>query len=605
MSITSNKMTHIFAGLLIAATAAGCEASDDEPAEGVADGAGGKGDTTATDAEMRPTTNGNVELFQAWDPLHEKTTPNFCTGFADDASLLVGEREDTYDISYISSREELASKLNVDLALKAEVRGVSGDAKLKIINEFNSSSTVMSYLVRLTSQFAVRPRGGLELTQLGAEASDAGAEAFARRCGTHYVRAIRYGTELYLLITLSADNESTTAELEAELNAEGSIAGQSLEGSFGSKLSQAASRSDVNVSIELASRGFALPTSEGEGELLAELTSGDVSQRMFDAIQQVRTAMVESTAADIDALANDEADGLLRINSTPTAVSASLYSGLPNWTGLPEDGASYTELIALAQDNENYLRELGALMDRMSSVYHREVSPFLEAQGAQRAAYQTRDGLDPLGTTAELVALTERWADELEPPSSGSSSIGETYGLVEQEFSACWLSSAENPLYDCQEDLEWDDHPYVNAKLEDYHRERVISMRYWAGDDSVGTYNRASDTCEEREFSARFGGGRGRLPTKAEAESMANLVAAGSLDWTDSDITHAIYYLTSDDDGAQCDNFCGGSGAKMIMAVTPDREVSYECSCDSSLWGDEILPLCVPPDGPRFLPSAP
>lgn len=603
MTITS-KITQVLAGLLLATGAAACEGGE-ETAEAPMDDVGGKGDTTATDAEMRPTTNGNVELFQAWDPLHEKTSPNFCADFAGDSSLLVGEREDTYDISYISSREELASKLNVDLALKAEVRGVSGDAKLKIINEFNSSSTVMSYLVRLTSQFAVRPRGGLELTSTGADATRAGAEAFARQCGTHYVRAIRYGTELYLLITLSADNESTTAELEASLDAEGSIAGQSLEGSFGTKLSQAATRSDVNVSIELASRGFALPTSEGEGELLAELTSGDVSPRMFEAMQKVRAAMIESTAADIDTLGSEQSDGLLRINSTPTAVSASLYSGLPNWTALPEDGSSYTDLIQTAQDNENYLRELGALMDRMSSVYHREVSPFLEAQGAQRAVYQTRDGLDPLETTAELVALTERWEDELQPPSAGSSSIGQTYGLVEQEFSSCWLRSGENPLHDCQEGVEWDDHPFVNAKLEDYHRERVIPMRYWAGDDSVGTYNRATDTCEEREFSARFGGGRGRLPTKAEAESMANLVAAGNLDWTDSDITHAIYYLKSDEDGAECTSFCGFAGAKMIMAVTPDREVSYECSCDSALWGDEILPVCVPPDGPRFLPAAP
>ncbi len=600
----NSTTTGLLAGFLIVIGAAGCEASE-EALQTAADDAGGKSDTTATDAEMRPTTNGKVELLQAWDPLHEKTSPNFCADFATDRALLVGEREDTYDISYISSREELASKLNVDLALKAEVRGVSGDAKLKIVNEFNSGSTVMSYLVRLTSQFSVRPRGGLELTQIGMDASDAGAEAFARRCGTHYVRAIRYGTELYLLITLSSESESTTAELEAELNAEGSLAGLSLEGSFGRKLSEAASRSDVNVSIELASRGFALPTAEGEGEFLTELTNGEVSQRMFDAVQQVRIAMSESTAADIEALAEEQADGLLRINSTPTAVSASLYSGLANWIGLPEGEASYTDLIQLAQDNENYLRELGALMDRMSSVYHREVSPFLEAQGAQRAAYQTRDGLEPLETTAELLALSERWKDEFQPPTAGSSSIGETYGLVEQEFSGCWLSSGENPLYDCQQDVEWDDHPFVNAKLEDYHRERVLPLRYWAGDDSVGTYNRATDTCEAREFSSRFGGGRGRLPTKGEAESMANLVAAGNLDWSDSDTTHAIYYLTSDDDGAQCDGFCGGAGAKMIMAVTPDREISYECSCDSALWGDEILPVCVPPDGPRFLPSAP
>lgn len=603
MTMTS-RITTVFAGLLIAAGAVACETSE-EAEEAAADGAGGKGDTTATDAEMRPTTNGNVELFQAWDPLHEKTSPNFCADFLADTALLVGEREDTYDVSYISSREELASKLNVDLALNAEVRGLSGDAKLKIINEFNSSSTVMSYLVRLTSQFAVRPRGGLEMTQTGIDANVAGADAFARRCGTHYVRAIRYGTELYLLITLSADDESTTAELEASLDAEGSFAGQSLEGSFGTKLSEAASRSDVNVSIELASRGFALPTSEGEGELLAELTSGDISQRMFDAIQRVRTSMIESTAADIDALAAEQADGLLRINSTPTAVSASLYSGLPNWRELPEGESSYTDIIQSAQDNENYLRELGALMDRMSSVYHREVSPFLQAQGAQRAAYQTRDGLDPIETTADLVALTERWEDELQPPSAASSAIGQTYGLVEQEFSACWLRSGENPLHDCQADVQWDDHPFVNAKLEDYHRERVIPMRYWSGSDSLANYSEAADACEEREFSARFGGGRGRLPTKAEAESMANLVAAGNLDWTDSDTTHAIYYLTSDDDGSQCTGFCGGAGSKMVMAVTPDREISYECSCDSGLWGDEILPVCVPPDGPRLLPTAP
>ena len=551
-----------------------------------------------------PTSNGNVELLQAWDPLHEKTSPNFCAGFAADTQLLIGEREDTYDISYISSREELASKLNVDLALKAEVRGVSGDAKLKLVNEFNGSSNVMTYLVRLTSQFAVRPRGELVLTQLGAEASDAGADAFARRCGTHYVRAIRYGTELYLLIKLTAADESTTSQLEAELGLDGSIAGQSLEGTFGTKLSQAASRADVNVSVELASRGFALPTREGEGGILDELTSGDVSARTFEAVQQARAAMVESTAADIETLANEQADGLLRLNSTPTAVSASLYSGLSNWPGLAGE-TNYTDLVELTQDNEEYLRELGALMDRMASVYHREVAPFLGAQGAQRAAFQTRDGLEAM-QTRDLVPLVERWKDELEPPGAASTGMGDTYGLVEREFSDCWLASSENPLHDCQADLEWDDHPYVNAKLEDYHRERVLPLLYAAAEEAVGTYARAADACEEQVFSARFGAGRGRLHTKSEAESMLNLIAAGDLDWSDADITRAIYYLSSDEDGeAQCAGECSLSGEKMIMTVTPDREIRYRCDCDSNVWGESLLPVCVPPDGPRVLPAAP
>ena len=590
-------------GLLLAA-GAGCDA-EEGPSNDGADGAGGKSDTTATDAEMRPTTNGNVELLQAWDPLHEKTTPNFCVNFDEEPELLVGEREDTYDVTFISSREQLASKLNVDLALKAEVRGVSGDAKLKLVNEFNSDSNVMSYLVRLTSQFAVRPRGNMELTERGAEAVAAGPDAFARQCGTHYVRAIRYGTELYVLITLSTQSESTTTEIESELSAQGELAGNSLEGSFGSKLSQAASRDDVEVSIELASRGFALPTDEDEGALLAELTTGGVSQSLFDAIQQVRAAMIESTAADIEVLASDQAEGLLRLNSTPTAVSASLYSGLSNWTGFAEGETSYADMLARTQDNETYLRELGALMDRMSTVYYDEVDSFLEAQGAQRAAYQTRDGVEPRQTSAELVQIAERWEDEFRPPSAASSSIGGTYGDVAEEFGTCWLQSSENPMHDCQQDVQWDDHPFVEALLEDYHRERITRMRYWAGDDAIANYSNAVRACQEREFSARFGGGRGRLPSKAEALMMANLVAAGDFDWEDSDTTHAIWYLESEDDGAECTNTCLGAGHKMVMTVTPEREVNYECTCDSFLWGDEILPVCVPPDGPRFLPAAP
>ncbi|MEM6294236.1 MAG: hypothetical protein AAGA54_23365 [Myxococcota bacterium] len=594
---------HALAGLLLLATGTACEAQDSGTAMS-ADPAGGKADTAGSDAEMRPTSNGNAELLQAWDPLLEKTSPNFCVEFVDEPDFWIGEREDSYDVSYVSSREELASKLSVDIALKAEVRGVNADAKLKLVNEFNSSANVMSYLVRLTSQFAVRPRGELRMTEVGLEASESGADAFARRCGTHYVRAIRYGTELYLLISLSAADESNSAELEAELSAGGSLAGQALEGSFGSKLSEVASRSDVNVSIELASRGFALPTAEGEGEVLAELTAGDVSQRMFDAIQRVREAMVESTAADIGVLKNPP-EGMVQLNAVPTAISASLYSGLYNWVGLPETGPSYMDVIELARDKETYLRELGALMDRMSGIYYAEVLPFLEAQGAQRATYQTRDGLEPLDATAELMELATRSADEFRPPSSASSIVGETYALAERAYGDCWLASGENPLHDCLDAAPWDDHAYVDAQLEAYHEARVIPMRYWAGDEALANYSNAAEACQEREFSARFGGGRGRLPTKEEAESMVNLIAAGPFDWTDADLTHAIYYRTSDEDGEQCDNACFGAGAKMLMTVTPDREIDFVCSCDSWFLGDEALPVCVPPDGPRILPAAP
>ena len=134
----------------------------------------------------------------------------------------------------------------------------------------------------------------------------------------------------------------------------------------------------------------------------------------------------------------------------------------------------------------------------------------------------------------------------------------------------------------------------------------MLPLRYAAAEEAVGTYARAADACEEQVFSARFGAGRGRLPTKSEAESMLNLIAAGDLDWSDADITRAIYYLSSDEDGeAQCAGECSLSGEKMIMTVTPDREIRYRCDCDSNVWGESLLPVCVPPDGPRVLPAAP
>ena len=230
---------------------------------------------------------------------------------------------------------------------------------------------------------------------------------------------MRYGAELYVMITYTAANESLATELKAELGVDAGdrIPGADVNTSMAAKLASSAQKSGVNVTVSVSAQGFVVDNETVDAATISQLLGSGVTERMFMTMDQLYASMQKSVEADVcrdtgldecwsDAEKNaagcggdgEEACGYYFNNSRASianAVAPSLYTSAPNWNSELDDDMEGA--MRRIQDNEDYMRSLGELLERMSDVYINEIKPFRKASQASKAAYNV-----PVGTKAKM-----------------------------------------------------------------------------------------------------------------------------------------------------------------------------------------------------------
>lgn len=534
--------------LTLALVGTACASPDDELSDGGPVGEDqevGKADIPTGNGSVISTANGNARLHDGYHVLFDKTHSECVAPLAEQQSaqpFVVGDVQRAFDLVFVNSRAELARELGIDLGLKVKYPAVGVDVGFGLLDNFASTTTSASFLMKITEEYFVRNNEDLQLNEVGVGALQEGANAFVRKCGTHYTNGLRYGGHLYVLITYKATDEQTANEIKANLGVDVGYGPGKVTGDMKAKLASHASRQGVNVTMRVSTRGFMIGESKANESVIENLLGGGVNEQTFEMLDQIRVDMQKSVARDV---CRDTGEGTCADGSTapgyfanpqrlakPSGVEIGFYDALPNADVDVDsvDGVDPFELILTKLTAvERYIRDFAELEERMTEVYQSEIRPFESASTSRKAGFNVTPPADPLHDPRDLADVADDWIAEFYPQIGPQ--IGWGVQLASEAIVNCWTAASVSVEHECGEDglpgYETEAWTKLEALLEEYRDEaRILPLRYVVG-PAVTTQKEARDACSDLELS----GEAVRLPTRDEVQYLAPLVGFGNVKW--------------------------------------------------------------------------
>lgn len=592
---------------LALALLAGCAATDSNdslPAD--APDVAGKADIPTGNGAVIATGNGTVSLLSGYHALFDKSHSQCVaadTELSRGTPFLVGDLERRFEMVYVNSRAELARELGVDLGLKVKYPGVGVDVGFGLLNNFSSQDTSASFLMKISEEYFVRNRHAMQLTAGGVAKLGKGANEFVRTCGTHYVDGVRYGGHLYVLVTYQASDEKTAREIKANLGVDVGYGPGKITGDLKTKMQSNASRSDVNVTVRVASRGFQIRSgTEANSAVVQDLLAGGINEETFKIMDQLRLDMQESVTRDIcrDTGEGQCADGTeapgyfdnAQRFAKPSGVEIGFYDVLPNADA--GDGEDPFELIlANLTRVERYVRDFAELEERMTEVYNNEIATFVNASTSHKAAFNVAPPADPVHDPTVLTDLADAWVDDFYPQTGPQ--IGWGVQKATEAIKDCWNAASVSVEFDCGGDnhLAATDTELWNELLEgleDYRDTgRILPLRYVVG-PAAKSLAAATAACDALDVA----GEPVRVPTRAEVEVLAPLVGYGAVEWSGTG-QHEVWYRNHADSQACADNEEREGYPNAFYEVDPaEGAPRWRCAQENR----EIQTICVPNSGP-------
>ncbi len=557
-------MTAAFAASLVAGCV-GEQVDDLEPT--VSDGSG-KADEPGGSGTALTTRANNVELLVGYHGLFDRVSSTCVEATA--PSRVVGSVGERYDLVYVSSREELARELGLDLELKARYAGFEGDAGIDALRTFSSSSTTVNLLLKVEQDYTVAEQSELTLGATGTQALSGGTQAFASTCGSNYVSAIEYGSSFVLMVSLECESANVANKIKASLNLK-TPAAVPVDGGLKGKLDSATKEKNVRVHVQAIARGFT-PT-----QSIASLGKDGLDAQTFAAIDKIHVDMQQSLERDMQfdvCAANGQGCTGMR-RAVPRGVKVGFYGDLP--------GVGDESTFRAIRDHWSEVEAISATISRAHErleAAHSELRDFLAAD--EQGPYNAYAPGTPLANTSALRQLAAARKSELDPANSGS-----VTGKLFQALESCWGRASDDVSYTC-DDLEWTDQvDQAEELLGRYEQEaRIMPLDVVVVDASSAWWEFWVSTDPEaacREITPK---GSYRLPRAHELSLVGPMVADGPIDWGGAQ-TNAIWY----DSGSAC-----AHGQRPYYANDGYSEATMGCEADASFI---TTVLCVPADGPQ------
>lgn len=551
--------------------AGGCLVDPAEPEDmGGADDGDGKADQPGGSGTELPTRAQSAAVLAGYHGLFDRVRSTCVETVS--ASPVVGATHERYDVTYISSREDLAQELGVDLRLKARHSGFEGEGTMESLRTVSTSATTVNVLLTLEQDYSVTEQGQKRLNAVGQEALAAGTQAFASTCGANFIDTVRYASSVKLLVTIECESANVAKEIKLGLNVD-TPAVVPIDGGIQTRLKNASERSDVKVRVQAIVSGFEFDSS------LAGLSEEGFDNATIQVIEKIRTDMRASREHD---MAYDTCRAYEGGNACtgprralPVGVKLGFYGDLP---GVDAD-ATFERIREHWSEVEDVSASLSRAHERLV-VAHSETRDFLTAD--EQGAFNVYAPGTPLRSTAALRDLVSDREVDLDPADTDS-----VTGRVFASLEACWGRAADDVGYSC-DDLDWETEiEKAEEELAHYEDEaRVLPLDMVAVDASSPWWEFWSGTDPEaacREISPR---GHYRLPRRHELDLVAPMVANGRIDWGSAE-ANAIWY----DHDVACH-----SGFRPYFRNDGSGEPEYGCESDANFI---TTALCVPSGGPQ------
>ncbi len=588
---------------------------------GCSDAGVGQQEDLATESDIITTYNGDLALLGSYNELFDKGSDTPCVAYADGGEhARVSEPSRDLSIELVQKKEDLAQKLGIDLNLKARYAAVGGNATVNLLHEYSSSSHSLSYLLSARADYLVRDdvKNGrpIVLTEVGEQALAAGPSEFARRCGTHYINAVRYGARFYLLITYTANDYSSKTTMDASLGVDGGPAGS---GDIKTRLERTANLSGVSVSIKGASNGFWLDEKPAT-EVVKQLSTMKVDANLFGAATQLYFEMTKAVEREY---CLDSGQGSCGGTPSPgyfarttrdgavTGVQLGAYHSLDNanWSG-DNPFAIIKDRVEAAK---RYIRQYSEIEVRMDNIYADEIRPFMQAPPQYKPMFNIAPPGKAKRTPDEVYAVAKGIDELIYPPTGGV--MGWLREDIRDRIIACLDKVNVDIMASCtandtmlgpgprdheldpDETVEWTE---LYAFFDDYHdNKRILPVQVAYGTSAV-TYKYAQQHCDAlaKKLNAKLaehGSSQQvvyRLARGNEVFALGPVLSHGNVQWTKADKPHATWY--TDIDG-RC-----GADYPYYRNAPAESTAFWGCSADD-WWDDDFIPLCVPASGPMPL----
>ena len=535
--------------------------------EGKADQPGGSGTELPTRAESVAVLGGYHGLFDRVRSTCVETTSS---------APVVGSTHERYELKFVSSREDLAQELGVDLRLKARYAGFEGEGQLETLRTVSTSATTVNVLLTLEQDYSVTEQGAKRLNAVGQDALAAGTQAFASTCGANYVDTVRYASTLQLLVTIEAESANVANEIKLGLDVD-TPAGVPVDGGVKTRLKNATERADVEVHVQAIASGFEFDST------LSDLGKDGIDNATFQAIENIRGDMQSSRESDMQydiCRAHGGGSGCTGLrHSVPVGVKLGFYGDLP--------GVNADATFQRIRDHWSEVEEISASLSRAHErleVAHAEARDFLTA--IEQGAFNVVAPGVPLTTAALRDLASDRKVDL--DPADVHSVTGRVFGTLE----ACWGRAADDLNYTCG-DLAWGSVvDMAEEELAHYSSQaRVLPLDMVAVDARSPWWEFWSGTDPEaacREITPR---GHYRLPRGHELDLVAPMVSDGRIDWGSAE-ANAIWY----DHDAACPE-----GLRPYFRNDGSGEPTLGCESKADFI---TTALCVPAGGPQ-MPTTP
>jgi hypothetical protein len=526
-----------------------------------------------------------LSLFQGYTPLFEQGTDVRCMGPTpgQETTVTVSGVTSRLDYVLISSREQLAKELGIDLDLKIKYGVGSINPTLSLVEDFKDEARSVFVLVTAAHTYRVSraDRLAIDITPDAARAA-ADPASFLPRCGSHFIDGITYGARTLLGLRFDVDTLAAAERFKGGLGLRAGVGPIGVDASFGASVKQEVEKTGAAVELSVASQGYLIEKDGREVDATADvvkaLLGGTFDEKTVTGLHGLVTSMAESVHTDMcrDAPSGAGCNGGpgYLANDARRAVVMSVdlrpYHSLP---GAPS-GMPWIRMNEALKRTDDTLKALAPLAARIEEMHAREVKPFLDADPTE----QTRFGLASatmVDDTAGLVTRATEWDRRLRPL------VGTDVKPLEDLVERCFSSATAGVFDACDPTaVRGPDYARAEAAFRDYRATgRVLALSYRAIPPM--TFAAAKAEC------ARPAAMRMRLPAREEVSQMAAAVRRAPDLPSGGDLARTVWHA---------------GPSKDCTALYNPPDAGRDVSLDRCTGGDpnttRLPAFCVPEGGP-------